>query len=137
MTDHELQELSEDRCWELLAGETVGRLAVSVANKPDIFPVNYRLHDGTIVVKTAPGLKLAAAVLGAGVAFEIDALDAADRSGWSVVVHGTAQKIELLEDLLDADDLAIEPWAAGTKNHYFRIEPTEVTGRLIPSTGTA
>lgn len=132
--DHpELEELSETECWWHLAEKTVGRLAVSIANKPDIFPVNYRIDGKTIVVRTAPGLKLAAATLGTGVAFEVDELDEADRSGWSVVVHGTASEVERLEDLLDADDLSVDPWAGGTKNHYIRINPTEVTGRKVPS----
>lgn len=132
--DHpELQELSESECWWHLAEKTVGRLAVSIANKPDIFPVNYRIDGETIMVKTAPGLKLAAATLGPGVAFEVDEIDESDRSGWSVVVHGTASEVERLEELLDADDLRVDPWAAGTKNHYIRITPTEVTGRRVPS----
>ncbi len=131
MTDSGLEELSEDQCWALLADERVGRLAVSVANRPDIFPVNYRLDGSTVVVKTAPGFKLAAATLGTAVAFEVDRLDDEARTGWSVVIHGRASEIQRLEELLDADDLAVDPWAGGKKNHYIRIEPTEVTGRRI------
>ncbi len=129
-----LEELTEDECWRLLAARTVGRLAVSVKNKPDIFPVNYRIDNETIVVLTAPGLKLAAATLGDGVAFEVDALDDMRKTGWSVVVHGTAGEIERLEDLLEADELRVEPWADGIKHRYIRIVPTKVTGRKVPGT---
>ncbi|MGB5759268.1 MAG: pyridoxamine 5'-phosphate oxidase family protein [Acidimicrobiales bacterium] len=131
MDKHDLVELSEEQCWWHLAEMTVGRLAVSVANRPDIFPVNYRIDGETIVVKTAPGFKLAAATLGDGVAFEVDKLDESARTGWSVVVHGTAAEVELLEDLLAADDLHVEPWASGSKNHYIRITPSDLTGRAI------
>lgn len=126
-----LQELTEQQCWQHLEGKSVGRLAVSVANRPDIFPVNYRVDGRTIVVRTAPGFKLAAATLGAGVAFEIDQLDNASHSGWSVVVQGDASEIDRLEELLQADDLGVRPWAGGTKNHYIRINPLVVTGRRI------
>ncbi len=128
-----IETLDEDQCWAHLATRQVGRLGVSVANKPDIFPVNYVLDGRTIVVQTAPGFKLAAAVLGQGVAFEADEIDNGTRSGWSVVVHGTATEIESLEELLAADDLDLEPWAGGQKNHFLRIEADEITGRRIPA----
>ncbi len=91
-----LETLSEDQCWPLLARKEVGRLAVSIRNQPDIFPVNYRVDGETIVVKSAAGLKLAAAGLGEGVAFEVDAIDELHHTGWSIVVRGVAREIESL-----------------------------------------
>lgn len=135
MTGPEIEELDQDECWAHLAEERVGRLAVSVANRPDIFPVNYLVDDGIIVVRTAPGFKLAAATLGSAVAFEVDRFDEDHRSGWSVVVHGSATEVEGVEEMLAAGDLGVDPWAGGTKNHYLRIQPDEVTGRRIPPTG--
>ena len=41
-----IEVITEAECWRLLAEHTVGRLAVSIANRPDIFPVNYVLDDG-------------------------------------------------------------------------------------------
>lgn len=135
MEEPRIDVLDEDQCWEHLATREVGRLAVSVANKPDIFPVNYRLDRARreVVVRTAPGFKLAAAVLGAGVAFEVDQLDEQAHTGWSVVVHGTAHEVDSVEELLDAQDLGVDPWAGGQKSHFIRIEPLEVTGRAIPA----
>ena len=129
--DDALTVMGEEECWSLLAGREVGRLAVCIAGRPDIFPVNYRLDGRRIVVQTAPGLKLAAATLGSGVAFEVDELDEVAHRGWSVVVHGDATEVERLEELLDAGDLGIGPWAGGTKNHFIRIEPAEISGRRI------
>lgn len=128
-----LEELTEDLCWSLLSRKHVGRLAVAIEGKPDIFPVNYQVDEETIVIKTAPGLKLAAAVLGEGVAFEVDALDEFHHAGWSVVVRGVATEIENLEELLEADRLIIEPWARGPKSRYLRILPEHVAGRRIPA----
>ena len=67
-----LETLSTDECWRLLGEHEVGRLAVSINHHPDIFPVNYRVQDETILVHTAAGLKLAAATLGPAVAFEVE-----------------------------------------------------------------
>jgi len=134
MNKPKIVDLSSDRCWELLSQKTVGRLAVSITNHPDIFPVNYRVDDGKIVIRTAEGQKLAAAVLGTSVAFEVDALDDATRTGWSIVVKGTAEEPKRLEDYLSAEDLGIEPWAQGDKGRYIQIVPSQVTGREIPLT---
>lgn len=133
MTDdeHHIDALDTDECWRLISRSTVGRLAVSISNHPDIFPVNYVVDDGTIVVNTAPGTKLAAAVLGRGVAFEVDELDHATHTGWSVVVKGTASEIEDLAGLMDAEELGIETWATSDKTRFLRITPDEVTGRRI------
>ena len=62
------EELSEEKCWELLARERTGRLAVAIGKHPDIFPVNHVIEKRKIVFRTDPGTKLAAAVLGTGVA---------------------------------------------------------------------
>ena len=127
-----IEELDADACWARLGSRRVGRLAVSVNNRPDIFPVNYVVDDRTVVVQTAPGFKLAAAVLGSGVAFEVDDIEESSHSGWSVVIHGRAAEVESVEGLLDAQDLHIDPWAAGEKNHFIRIDVDEITGRRIP-----
>ena len=102
-----LEILDEAECWDLLAERGVGRVVVSIANRPDIFPVNYKLDDKAIYIHTVPGTKLAGAVLGRAVAFEIDDLDETARQGWSVVIHGVAKEVEKLEDILHAETLGI------------------------------
>lgn len=127
-----LDVISDDECWELAATKTVGRLAVSIKNRPDIFPVNYRVVDGALLLRTAPGVKLAAATLGSGIAFEIDDLDENSHHGWSVVIHGTAHELDRLDDLLEAEATAVETWATSTKNRFVRIEVEEISGRRVP-----
>ena len=107
---HGLTVLSTDACFELLGSQTVGRLAVSIREHPDIFPINYVVDRGGIVFRTAEGTKLAASVLGRGVAFEVDALDAEAGEAWSVIVKGHAVEIERMYELLDAQDLPLFPW---------------------------
>jgi nitroimidazol reductase NimA-like FMN-containing flavoprotein (pyridoxamine 5'-phosphate oxidase superfamily) len=121
--------LETNECWELLRGADVGRLAVAIANAPDIFPVNFVVDHGSIVFRTAEGTKLAASVLGRSVAFEIDGYDAAAGDAWSVVVKGEAVEIDRMQDVFDALDLPLFPWHAGPKHRFVRIEPAEVSGR--------
>lgn len=127
-----LEIIEEAECWELLATRSVGRLAVSVMNRPDIFPINYRVTDGTVLLRTAAGMKLAAATLGTAIAFEVDELDEQTRHGWSIVIHGTAHEVSGVEDRLEAEDVAVEPWAESQKDRFVRIEIEEMTGRRIP-----
>jgi hypothetical protein len=125
-------------CWTLLAGATVGRLAVSVAGAvPDIFPMNYVLQDGTIVFRTGEGSKLSWAVHGRPVAFEVDGRHAGTGAGeaWSVVVKGGAAHVERAEEMIDPAGLPLFPWHPGTKDHFVRIVPDEVSGRRFPIVG--
>ena len=121
--------LEESTCWDLLRSCDVGRLAVSIQNQPDIFPVNFVVDHGTVVFRTAEGTKLAAAVLGEAVAFEVDGYDAEAGDAWSVVIRGRAVEIERMQDVFDALDLPLFPWHAAPKHRFVRIEPAEVSGR--------
>lgn len=124
--------IDEDECWRLMEGTTVGRLAVSIANQPDIFPVNFAVDNHTIVIATDAGTKLAGAVLGRAVAFEVDGLDEERHTGWSIVLHGKATEIDGVMDRLAAEDLGIKIWAEREKARFMRVTPTAITGRRIP-----
>jgi nitroimidazol reductase NimA-like FMN-containing flavoprotein (pyridoxamine 5'-phosphate oxidase superfamily) len=124
-----LTVLTTDECLELLREQEVGRLAISIAHHPDIFPVNYVVDHGCVVFRTAEGTKLSGAVLGRGVAFEIDGYDAEQGDAWSVVVKGQAVEIERMQDVFDALTLPLFPWHAAPKHRFVRIEPVEITGR--------
>jgi hypothetical protein len=129
-----MQELTTDDCWELLRSAEVGRLAVSIGEWPDIFPVNYVVDDHSIVFRSAEGTKLAAAVLGRAVAFEIDGYDPQAGEAWSVVAKGPAIELGTMVDLFAAEDLPLFPWHASPKPRYVRIRPEEVTGRRFEIT---
>jgi uncharacterized protein len=130
---HTIEPLAEHECWALLAEHKVGRLVVTVGSQPDIFPVNYTLDDGAIVVRTAEGTKLAAALMGQRVAFEIDHIDENQQLGWSVVVHGEARESRTLPSVMHDKALDLEPWATGEKLRFIHINPLRVTGRqLVP-----
>ena len=121
--------LTDESCWELLAKTNVGRLAVDVGGRPDIFPVNYLVDDGAIVFRTGAGTKLAGAALMHHVAFEIDGYLPNERTAWSVVVKGWAEQVERMEEVFAVEDLPLFPWAAHPKPNFVKITPHEVSGR--------
>ena len=108
---------------------------MSITDHPDIFPINYVVDRGTVVFRTAEGTKLAGALLGRGVAFEIDGYDPDAGDAWSVVVKGYAIEIEQLHQYFDALDLPLFPWHAGPKHRFVRIEPVAITGRRFHVVG--
>jgi hypothetical protein len=131
VSDGQLEILSESECRALLAAGTFGRVAVTVGALPAILPVNYGLLDEDVVFRTAEGSKLNAALARAVVAFEIDAADEAQQSGWSVLVVGNATALWKLSDIERAQALELQPWAAGTRDQFVRVTSGTISGRRI------
>jgi uncharacterized protein len=130
LVDDGLEILAEEECFELLARNHVGRVAVTVGALPAVFPVNYVLVNGAIVFRTGSGTKLKSAVDRAVVAFEIDAFEPFGHGGWSVLAIGVASELESHE-LARARELPLRPWADGARDRYVRIVPELVSGRRI------
>jgi nitroimidazol reductase NimA-like FMN-containing flavoprotein (pyridoxamine 5'-phosphate oxidase superfamily) len=130
--NYTLSTLPRDECLQLLASQELGRLAVVDDGQPLIFPVNFALDGDLVVFRADPGTKLAAASLGL-VAFEVDAVDAAAHTGWSVLVTGVGQEMTDAMDHLSERLLSISlsPWAPGDKAHWMRIKPIDITGRRL------
>ncbi len=126
---HLVEELPVAECWALLESTAVGRLAVDVAGRPDIFPINFVVDGHTVVFRSGAGTKLAGAILNRHVAFEIDGYLPDERCAWSVVIKGSAREIASMFDRYRAEDLPLYPWVASDKPDFVRIDPSEVTGR--------
>lgn len=104
-----------------------GRLAVSVLNEPDIFPINFIAHDGVLLMRTNPGTKLAELTINEKVAFEAETITG--NEAWSVVVKGTARILESQTEIDEADRLPLRTWTATRKYTYVEITPIKVYGR--------
>lgn len=125
------QELTRSECFELLAGEHLGRLAVVDDRGPVVFPVNFVLDRHTVVFRTSEGTKLHAASRGSRVCFEVDGTDDAAHTGWSVIVRGEVIEITDRAELARLRELPLQAWAPGARNRYVRILPAVLTGRRI------
>ncbi|HLZ36302.1 MAG TPA: pyridoxamine 5'-phosphate oxidase family protein, partial [Mycobacteriales bacterium] len=88
-----LEVLSREECLTLLETVPVGRIVVTISALPVILPVHFSVVDGTVVIRTSPGTKLATATRNTVVAFEADSVDAQGEVGWSVAVTGTAASV--------------------------------------------
>jgi len=128
-----LERLSREECVALMGTQDVGRLVISDDGWPLVFPVNFVLDGEAPVFRTASGTKLWASTR-SPVAFEVDNIDAAAKTGWSVVVHGVAQEVTAYDrPELQARmaGLPLEPWVPGDKPSVVRIAPRLITGRRV------
>ena len=129
------QELTSSACFELLANEHLGRVAITDDRGPVVFPVNFVLDRHTVVFRTGPGTKLHAARRGGRVCFEADGTDLAAHTRWSVIVRGEITEVTDRAELARLRRLPLRVWGPRTRNHYVRILPAVVTGRRIAAPG--
>lgn len=115
----------------LLATEPFGRILYTAGALPVIQPVMYALDAESIVIRTDHLSKLAVAGRQEVVAFEIDAIDPAQGSGWSVIVTGRAREITSDAELARARALPLPGWTREGTGRYLRIDCELVTGRQL------
>jgi nitroimidazol reductase NimA-like FMN-containing flavoprotein (pyridoxamine 5'-phosphate oxidase superfamily) len=127
--DETTNELTPQECWTLLGTSDLGRLAVCLGEVAEIFPVNYAVAHGTVVFRTAPGLKHVSARLNGLLTFEADGVDRDAGVAWSVVVKGRGHDMADGPEAELARTLNLRPAHGGPKPLFVRIEPDVVTGR--------
>jgi nitroimidazol reductase NimA-like FMN-containing flavoprotein (pyridoxamine 5'-phosphate oxidase superfamily) len=125
-----LETLDPQECRSLLASHRVGRVAFTEHALPAIRPVNYTLQGTHIVLRTSAD-GLAARLDGQVVAFEIDDVDVDARTGWSVVVTGTARVLRDESELLRVTGTVPASWAGPDHQTAVWITPGQITGRRI------
>ena len=125
-----LVDLTEAECWEQLQGRDLARFAWNTASGPEILPVNYVTHDGSLWMRTTAHSSIVEQADESLVALEIDDLDPATHVGWSVVVRGRAQAL-YHEDDVPADVKALRSWASGVRALWLQVRPELVTGKRL------
>ena len=71
----EPEELSYEKCRELLAAGVLGRIGFVVGDQPHVVPVNYATAGEAVVLRTTPYSLLGREGPGRKVAFEVDHVD--------------------------------------------------------------
>ena len=124
----EIEHLATAECWRLIEAGSFGRLAVEALDGiPDVFPLNYTVHDGSIYIRSAPGSKLMAITVHPVAAFEIDGED--DGFHWSVVLRGAARRLAIDKEILESGVRALISSSPTAKYNYICVTPSSVSGR--------
>ncbi|HET9827581.1 MAG TPA: pyridoxamine 5'-phosphate oxidase family protein [Nocardioidaceae bacterium] len=125
-----LRDLPEEECRRLLDTGSLGRLVYVDDEGPVAVPVNYVSQQGTVLLRISPHGSVGRHIRGRVVGFEVDEIDTATRSGWSVLVRGTARFVDV-EDLPLGNDARPQPWPEGVRSLHVRVTPRSVTGRQL------
>ncbi|HET8600990.1 MAG TPA: pyridoxamine 5'-phosphate oxidase family protein [Segeticoccus sp.] len=124
--------LPQAACLQRVAAVPVGRVGFRSGGDVLILPVNHLVSGTTVVFRTEWGAKVEALSDGTPVSFEADAFDARSRTGWSVLVKGTAEWVTDDSECQELDRRAGASWLpAGMDPVWIRIRPEEITGREL------
>ena len=119
--------------FRLLATVPIGRVGFMADDEVAVLPVRFLVDGQDVVFRTYAGSKLSRIEVGRYACFEVDSYDAATRTGWSVVARGLVEK-ESEASCARLDAPGIEFWGGASQERlWFRIRPTTMTGRRIPS----
>ena len=127
----QLEDLTRDACLRLIKSVAVGRIIYTRQAMPAVELVNFAVDSGDIVIRTSRSGKLAAAVSGAVVAFEVDHLESGDKTGWSVTAIGRSREVTDPADAGRLRGIGLSAWAPGEREHFIRISPEILHGRML------
>lgn len=129
---HDLEHLDENECWRLLASTGVARVGINVGDRIDVLPVNHTVVGRHVAWLSGTGTKLGVAAAEETIALEADDIEEASKTGWSVVVHGTARIVtdpDLKQRLFDAEKT---PWSApDQRTIWIQVADPVISGRRV------
>src|SRR3546814_19119591 len=92
-----------------------------------VLPVNHAVVGHHIVFRTLRGSLLHEALMAEPVAFQVDAFDPLERTGWSVLVRGVA---DLADDPAQLADLELHPCAdPANRDDWVHTRLADITRR--------
>lgn len=121
-----LRQLPKDEAMRLLRGASMGRIVFTSGGLPSVRPVNHVVDDGAVVIRTHLG-SATLDTTGSVVAYEADAIDPDEHTGWSVIVTGLARIVEDSEEIRRYEAL-LQPWVSQQLTHVIRVDAEVVTG---------
>jgi len=133
MTQRVIEELSEAECFELIKNGGVGRFVFQETQGPAAVPVNFGVAGEQIVFRVEQRSHLRDMLEGP-VAFEVDYTEPESDSGWSVLIRGSGEEVDMehVPELLHQMGTAFpHPWAEGVHNVWVAITARKVTGRKL------
>ena len=130
-----LEPLDERECLQLIGAGRLGRLTYTGRFGPTVLPVQYKLHEGSIVFYTfqdtftEEDLRTGIAHAEYQVAFEIDQFDPETLEGWIVLVVGPAHHVDTEAERASIISAGADPWPEAESEHLVRVQPIRIGGR--------
>jgi len=128
-TETEIKELGVHDCWRDRRSTALCRIAFPDGGGVENYPVNFVPTNGTLLIRTGEGTKLASLPDRKAVAVEADGMNQYGTIAWSVILKGHAMVVSDDEEIRDAMEAGLSPWQPGRKNVLVRITPEDINGR--------
>ena len=130
--------LDDIECRRLLATPDFGRLVFTSGALPVVRPVRCGVRNGQVLIPSHAGGRLARAVRGAVVAFEVDYMDTLTGAGWTVTAVGPAHVLTDPDDIAAAALLGLRTWIPAARYSYVAVQIGILRGyRVSPVTDRA
>lgn len=126
-----LEVLSREECIQLLSSTSVARVGVTVDALPVIVPVNFIVAGDHVLLRSAAGTKLTAALANSVIALEADSVDGVSHAGWSVLVQGMSRVLDDPHEIAEALAEPLLPWANQDADRFIVIDLQRVSGRRL------
>lgn len=122
--------LARAECWSLVRRSAVGRVVYTHEALPAVALVNYAVLGDLVVFGVGERSKLAGLLTGQVAAFEVDDVDPATGTGWSVLVVGRTALVTDAAVTERVPPLAMYPSSLGGPEVYAGLSGEQVTGRV-------
>lgn len=130
MTENAVVEILDGtRARSFLSGHNLGRLIERIGSITEVFPVNYWSDGHRILIRTAPGTKLAGVVVADEILFQADQVT--ETTAWSVIAHCTGRILESSAEIDEAAELDLKPLIPTVKEVFVEFTVGEISGRAF------
>jgi nitroimidazol reductase NimA-like FMN-containing flavoprotein (pyridoxamine 5'-phosphate oxidase superfamily) len=124
--------LTDAECRDHLEPGGVGRLAFVTSEGLRMVPLNFASNRSVLVFRTLADSELGRYGEGAEAVFEVDEIDEATETGWSVLAFGRLQRPSDLDESWDIHGWRNPtPWSGGERNFHLELRWHTLTGRRL------
>lgn len=130
--DRDFEHLDAAECWRLVGEHGIGRVVFEADTWTQVLPTTYDAVNGTAYFRTPIFGELARRVDGRTVSLQVDEIDRATFTGWSVLMTGTAHRVEDAATVASLWSLGRpHAWFPGAQTQWIAVPVDAVLGQRV------
>lgn len=124
--------LRPDECWSLVGSHGIGRLVFLGDTHTQIVPTTYDALNGTAYFRAPAFGELARRVDGRTASLQVDDIDGDTFTGWSVLMTGTAHRVETAASTASLWSLGRpHAWLPGAQTQWIALPVDTLRGERV------